>query len=235
MSRIAIPLAIIVAILSGVDVHNWRRVEISGVDISHHNQEPEWGKVKVDFIFLKATEGESYADPVFSSRLDSCHKYDIPVGAYHFLTTASSAEAQFKNFRNCVGRPDIDLLPVLDSERMSKGHVMTPEKYAEHVRTWVDLCLKHYGKTPIIYSSVGFYEKNLKGHVDDCLFWCGDIKSPREYVDRCEWVIWQSDIREVNGFKGKVDYDKLHSGATVDDIMLRPKGQKPTLVTPKRK
>lgn len=49
------------------------------------------------------------------------------------------------------------------------------EQLQKHVRAWVILCEEHYGCKPIIYSSIGFYLKYLKGKFDDCLFWCGDI------------------------------------------------------------
>ena len=38
---------------------------VDGIDISHHNTVRDWDKVKVGFIYAKATEGKSHRDTKF--------------------------------------------------------------------------------------------------------------------------------------------------------------------------
>ena len=38
---------------------------VDGIDISHHNVVHDWNKVKVGFIYAKATEGKSHRDTKF--------------------------------------------------------------------------------------------------------------------------------------------------------------------------
>ena len=183
---------------------------ITGIDLSHHNQVEDWGKVTADFVYLKATEGATWTDPKFKIFLEGAKKEKIMVGAYHFMTTSSEASDQFESFRKMVPRGMVDLIPMLDIERQNKGHIMTKEHLQKHVREWVSLCESYYGRKPIIYSSLGFYTKYLKGKFDDCLFWCGDVGASIHYANLVDWAVWQYEIGPVNGVRGEVDKNKLH-------------------------
>lgn len=183
-----------------------------GIDLSHHNTVTNWEQVEADFIFLKATEGSTFTDPKYTSYRDKAQKHDIAVGAYHFMTTSSSAKRQFQNFYRVVG-DNIDLLPVLDVEIQTQGHPKTKSQMYLHVKTFVDLCIEHYGKKPIIYSSEWFYT-HYKLDELGCLFWSGDVDS-QVHIPH---VIHQQTIKSVPGIAGKVDYDVLK--CKLDDIQL---------------
>ena len=197
---------------------------IKGIDVSHHN-----GSIKRDilaekehiqFVYIKATEGATIVDNMYAKNTVSAKDAGILVGAYHFLTTASSAEKQFENFKAAVNTTRIDLLPVLDAEKMSVNHPMTKKEYVKHVRKWVDLCKKEYGKAPIIYCSQEHYRTYFKSHFKDCPFWCGDVGATRKYVDREKWIIWQKTIRKLKGTSGSVDFNVLAPGVSLEDILL---------------
>jgi GH25 family lysozyme M1 (1,4-beta-N-acetylmuramidase) len=128
------------------------------------------------------------------------------------MTTSSSAKQQFQNFYKVVG-DNIDLLPVLDVEIQTKGHPKTKAQMYQHVKVFVDLCVKHYGKNPIIYSSEWFYKKYNLDKLG-CPFWSGDV----DMVVRVPHVIHQQTIKSVPGIAGKVDYDVLK--CKLSDIQL---------------
>ena len=67
------------------DLHQKKTVD--GIDISHHNVVRDWDKVKVGFIYAKATEGKSHRDTKFVRFRRNAMKRGIPFGAYHFLST----------------------------------------------------------------------------------------------------------------------------------------------------
>jgi len=96
------------------NLHQKRTVD--GIDISHHNTVADWSKVKVGFIYAKATEGKSHKDRKYRSYHRNATKRGIPFGAYHFLSIDVSAKQQFLNFRNSVHRGSTTLLPMLDIE-----------------------------------------------------------------------------------------------------------------------
>lgn len=197
---------------------------IRGIDISHHNIINDWSDVAEDgvsFVFAKATEGATYQDNKFTGSIRGARAAGLKVGAYHFLTTSSSATAQFDNFKSVVKKSDIDLCPVLDAEIMTKGHAMTDKEYVKHVRTWVDLCKAHYGKAPILYCSIEHYRKYFKGHFKDCKFWCGDVDAKKSYADLVHWVMWQYTIGPVKGSAGYLDLNMLGPGVKLTDLYLK--------------
>ena len=183
-----------------------------GVDLSHHNTVTNWELVEADFIFLKATEGSTFTDSKYISYRDKAQQHGIAVGAYHFMTTSSSAKRQFQNFYRVVG-DNIDLLPVLDVEIQTRGYPKTKLQMYQHVKTFVDLCIEHYGKKPIIYSSEWFYT-HYKLDELGCPFWSGDVDA-KVHIPH---VIHQQTIKSVPGIAGKVDYDVLK--CKLSDIQL---------------
>lgn len=198
---------------------------IQGIDVSHHNGAVDWrtiaGKDGMYFAFIKATEGSTVVDGMFAKNRSAARSAGLMVGAYHFLTTSTDAERQFHNFRNTVKKEDIDLIPVLDAERMTKGHPMSATDYVRHVRKWVDLCKDYYGKSPILYCSQGHYRKYFKGQFKDCMFWCGDVNASRSFVDGESWSIWQKTIQRLHGCASKLDVNVLAPDMNLHDITLR--------------
>ena len=189
---------------SSTDIRSHEYQPYWGIDLSHHNTVTDWSQVEVDFVILKATEGATYKDPKFKKYLKEAKSYNINVGAYHFMTTSSSAEAQFENFKNVVNRDDIDLIPVLDIERYTKGHRISKQQLRREVRKFCDLCASYYGKSPIIYCSERFYRNHFINGFEDCLYWCGDLdRTPTIHYD-----LHQVTIKHITGIKGKVDYNR---------------------------
>lgn len=172
-----------------------------GIDISHHNKITDFNVLAngIDFVYHKATEGATIQDKKFTNRMNKFLDMGIPFGAYHYFTSLSSAKAQFDNFRS-VAPTNLPLIPVIDIED-NKGKWSSKKLNAE-LAEFIRLCEEHYGVTPIIYSSSGFYTKN---HLDqhNCDFWSGDIG----HKPQVKAIIHQTKIIPVKGMKGKVDYD----------------------------
>ena len=72
---------------------------------------------------------------------------------------------------------------------------------------------KAYGVVPIIYAREDFYLKYLKEALDsnweDYHFWVGEVEKPYSAYDFYP-SIYQAEIRNVKGVKGKVDFNELH-------------------------
>ena len=56
----------------------------------------------VFFAYMKATEGATVKDDMFSVRMIEAERHGIVKGAYHFLHLGSSVDAQLKNFLEIV-------------------------------------------------------------------------------------------------------------------------------------
>ena len=65
-----------------------------GIDVSYHQGEIDWNKVKskVDFVIMRAGIG-SKKDVRFEEYYENCKKLEIPVGAYWYSCAATGAKA----------------------------------------------------------------------------------------------------------------------------------------------
>ena len=171
-----------------------------GLDLSHHNKIVNFDKLRdMDFIYHKATEGSTFADPRFAERMEKFTQMDIPCGAYHFFTTSSSGKAQFRHFKSIVSKK-YPLIPVLDIE-INRNNWST-KKLNEELAVWIGMCEEYYGVKPIIYSSSWFYIRyRLSQH--GCMFWSGDV----DVKSQVKCIIHQQTIKHVAGIAGKADYN----------------------------
>ncbi len=142
----------------------------NGIDVSHNNGRVNWALVamnlpKIDFAFIKATEGATAADREFLNNVAGCKAKGILWGAYHFATFNSQdvvadakAEAAFFIKRvQLAGKPDLPL--VLDIES-NKALSLTTDEVNKYVQAFIkELLLAGYQVA--IYSSPGFLNSNL--------------------------------------------------------------------------
>lgn len=92
------------------------------VDLSHHNTVTSWKRLRDDstpFGWLKATEGETFHDPKFSSFVDGAQGAGIRVSGYHFAH-AGKLDPQVKTFVDALKGKGLlkpgNLAPMLDME-----------------------------------------------------------------------------------------------------------------------
>lgn len=71
-------------------------MSLKGVDLYHNNPIPNLDPY--DFVFLKCTQGSSFADPAYSERSIKVRGLGKVLGAYHFGTMTDSVVAQVQNF-----------------------------------------------------------------------------------------------------------------------------------------
>ena len=194
-----------------------------GIDLSHHNIEPDWDLLDVDFIILKASEGAAYKDPTFSRRALKARQKKIPVGAYHFFAGTGNADKEFDNFNREI-KGKIDIVPVIDIER--KPENVSLKDFQKRFLRFIGKIKKEYGVYPIIYTSEGFYYAYLKELVETQLkkdkqrpiLWFGDVgQEYKKYTLTPH--IHQREIKNIKGVKGKVDFNELH--CKIDKILLK--------------
>ena len=101
-----------------------------GIDVSHYQGNIDWKEVSKDasikFVYIKATEGSTYIDPKFDNNIMGAIKQGLNVGVYHYFSTKSSPEKQFKHFKSVVSKYKFTLVPMLDIEiSLSKDYNKT--------------------------------------------------------------------------------------------------------------
>ncbi len=78
---------------------------IPGIDVSHYQGTIDWQKVKaagIRFVYLKATQGASFIDPMLFANYIGAKAAGIPIGLYHVFV-ANNGHAQVSNWRKAQG------------------------------------------------------------------------------------------------------------------------------------
>lgn len=194
-----------------------------GIDISHHQPIVRWNKLKIlldedgrtvwrpeeavrtetiDFVFMKATEGESFKDWRFKGRWKKAKKAGITRGAYHFFRPGKSAVNQAQNYIRRVGELDTDdLPPVLDIERLDD---YSKETLNNRALEWLQIVEKHYGRKPIIYANPHYINNIIDPRItQNYPIWVANYKVSRPSVER--WQFWQFTDRALVRGVGCVD------------------------------
>lgn len=93
---------------------------IHGIDVSHHQGTIDWDKVatatiaddaRVEFVFIKATEGKSHLDRNFQRNFRKAGQYGLIRGAYHYFSPNVSGDRQARYFMDNVQLEEGDLPP----------------------------------------------------------------------------------------------------------------------------
>ncbi len=198
---------------------------IYGIDISNHQGEINWSKVKewegkpMQFIYIKATEGSTYVDKRYEANVKGAKKQGFLVGSYHYFRTTSDPEEQFKNFKRNVTKDNQDLIPLVDVEETKNWDSAT---FHKNFKKFLVMVEKHYGKKPLIYTVNSFYNKNLSGKYSDYQFLIGRYgENSPNMRDKHDWTIWQfSESGTIDGIPKPVDIDLLNPKFTMKTLML---------------
>lgn len=195
--------------------HHPGRHEIHGTDLSKWNDgRVDWPTVKragVSFVFIKATEGKDRIDPAFERHWRNAAATGIPHAPYHFYYFCSTPEEQAAWFIANVPKQAVRLPPVLDMEWNPSSPTCRlrpdPATVRDVMKRFLDRVEAHYGKRPIIYTSVDFHRDNLVGAFTDYPFWLRSVAAhPGEIYAGRQWAFWQyTSTGKVPGISGNTD------------------------------
>src|SRR5579871_3949386 len=201
--------------MAGQNFPHPRDYPVHGIDVSKFQGPIDWNAVAnsgVRFAYIKATEGGDHMDERFQANWDGAKSAGIQRGAYHFVYWCRPPMEEMAWFEQ-VAPVDPDALPpVLDVEatptsKTCKRHLTQADAIADMKVMLVEM-ERHYGKRPIIYTTVDFYEAILSdGAFMDYSIWVRSTKyHPTVKYGSRPWAFWQyqSDAY-VNGIRPKVD------------------------------
>jgi len=186
---------------------------VHGIDVSKWQGNIDWRKAKrggVAFAFIKATEGGDHLDSKFRENWDGAGQAGVPRGAYHFFYFCRPAAEQARWFMRNVPKDPKSLPPVLDMEWNGKSECKyrpRPEKIRREMRTFLNMMQRHYGKKPLVYTTVDFYADNNLGSMRDVEFWLRSVAAhPTEVYPGQRWSFWQyTGTGKIPGINGKTD------------------------------
>jgi lysozyme len=204
--------------------------EIHGIDVSHHNGDIDWDivktnnndKVNLDFVVIKATEGESLKDEDYAKNYTEAKRVGFKVGAYHFYVPHVNPRTQAQNFIESVKLEAGDVVPVLDFETQGNSR-RARRNLQENIETWIEIIEKHYSVKPIIYTNRFIYKTYIKGKLDEYPLWMSDYDSPKlEGYEESNLQIWQHSYKgRLKGIREDVDFNVfIGSRKQFDDICI---------------
>ena len=197
---------------------------VHGIDVSHHQQKIDWNRLdkkKVQFAFIKATEGGNHKDSLFQENWREAIRNNIPVAAYHFFTFCKEGEAQARNYIHYVPRDSIDLPPVVDLEYGGNcQEANRKQNLIAEIATFLEIIEDHYKRKVIIYTTNEFYKNYLINQFSDNPIWIRDILSKPNLPDGRDWLFWQyanrgrlegiNTIVDLNAFNGsREEFEKI--------------------------
>ncbi len=211
----------------GFETVQMRDFEVHGIDVSHYQAQINWDTISqqnISFAFVKATEGATHVDTLFSHNWTEMDRVGLKRGAYHFFRPQTSSVAQAQNFIEQVKMNDGDLPPVLDVEVRDD---ISKRRLIDAVRTWLIIVETRYDVKPILYTNIKFYNRYLAGHFNEYPVWIAryNTREPRLAGGR-EWDFWQYGNKGlIEGIDGFVDFNVFKGNLLELEDFCKPPAQ----------
>lgn len=204
--------------------------KVYGVDVSRWQKQIDWENLYLPaspdgdvstaggeymqpalFAFIKATDGQD-EDAWFERNYQGVRKCGITYGAYHFLTTKCSVDAQVEKYIGIAKLSKGDLPPVLDLELSNEVMKERRKEVCDMALEWLEKIEKHYGVRPIIYTYEYFIIDYLSDpKFDNYDFWVAKHNNESPTVRR--WNFWQfTDKAKVPGVNQNTVDVEIYNG-----------------------
>lgn len=221
LAVVATAFLVLLATVPAAFASDW----IKGVDVSMWQGDISWGKVpdRIEFAFVKATEGDDFADPRYLRNRRAVREQGIKLGAYHFARPSGSgdrsvrkdARSEASHFVNSARVRGRDLLPVLDLE--ASGGLSTDE-LIRWAKRWLLEVEEDLGVPGMLYTYPDFWKTsmgNTKWFAKNGYrtLWIANWETdtpdvPADNWNHNGWTFWQyTDCGSVRGIEGCVDMD----------------------------
>ena len=190
-----------------------------GIDVSHYQGVIDWPKVAdagVKFVFIKATDGATVADPMAKTNASGAAAAGLPFGFYHFWRPTDDWRAQADFFLSVIDDAaplaNAGILPnVLDIEVGSLS-----EDNQGDALSWLKAAP---GQIAIVYVSPSYARFNLTDPAwIQYSLWSAhytDLMQPN--IDKWpSWMFWQRQGNgSIDGISGPVDIDWFNGSEEV--------------------
>jgi lysozyme len=160
---------------------------------------------KIDFVFIKATQGVSLIDPYLRANCDSAEVHKMIKGVYHYFEPETDGKEQAMHFLKHANISKGDLLPVVDVEQLDGAdHI----ELRDRLKDWLDTVEGATGVKPIIYTGAKFHNSYLAGVFSSYPLWVAHYTEATEPGVNRDWHFWQySERATVDGISGYVDFN----------------------------
>ena len=190
---------------------------IKAIDISHHNGDIDFKKVKasgIDSVIIRTGYGlpsPSQVDKKFKQNYERAREAGMKIGAYHYSYAKSSADAEkeAEAMLSIIGNKKFELPLFYDIEESTHA-VMDKKTCGAFVRAFCNK-LEENGKWAGVYSYDAFFGTNLEPDiVGRYTTWVARVENI-EPTSCKRYDIWQYSWKgSVPGIKGNVDMNYIY-------------------------
>jgi lysozyme len=204
--------------------------DVHGTDVSKYQASIDWPKARasgISFAFIKATEGGDRFDEYFDEHWSGTKAAGIPRAGYHFYYFCTPAAKQARWFIAHVPNDPSALPPVLDMEWNPHSPTCRLRPDKETVRAEMTVFLgmleRHYGKKPIIYTTLDFFDDNDLSSFRGYPYWLRSVAGhPDEKYGSHPFTFWQyTGTGIVPGITGDADINVFNGSRAAWKRWLR--------------
>ncbi len=209
--------------IRGEIVVNRAEYPIVGIDVSSHNGDIDFDKVKADgysFVIIKASEGLEHHDSKFAINYDNARKSGLKVGAYHFFRKDTDGLNQAKNFLETIGWRKLDLPLVVDVEDWSNAKNVEDERTQKNLDAMLDN-LRSRGHKVMVYTNGDGYKKYIKDGQININLWLCAFRQPNDLKHIPHQLQQYSHWGRVKGIWGDVDLNVFNGSQEQWDKWLQ--------------
>ncbi len=181
------------------------RYPVRGIDISAHNGMMNLdaaAKDGIDFVFIKASEGETFRDDNFRLNYRKAEHAGLKIGVYHFFRFDKDGVSQAINLLRTVGSRKPELGLAIDVEKQGNPANVPDSLVKDRLSSMVDY-LNLLGHRITFYTNKeGYYDYIADLFPGAPLWICSFSSNPIN----AEWTFWQFNHHgKVRGIRGDVD------------------------------
>lgn len=186
-------------------------MKLKGIDVSHHQGEIDWVKVRpqIDFAILSVGYGDNLPyqdDKQFKRNADECTRLGIPFGVYiySYAKTVQQAKSEAEHVLRLIKGYKLDYPVYYDLEDEQTTGKLTNKEILTIAESFCDI-IESKGYWVGIYANTNWFTNKLNGKTyDRWTKWIAQYNSTCTYKGTFD--IWQySSIGTVRGIRGNVD------------------------------
>lgn len=200
-----------------------------GIDVSYHQGELNWEKLKpqIEYAIIRSGHGMNEKDTQFERNYAECKRLGIPVGVYHYFYYSDLGKHHFEmdNFLSIISGKTFDFPVFVDYE---EGNFLTPSKLGYLKKDALTALLledlariKKAGFKAGVYANKNWLTNKIHNSMipDDCMVWLAHYVPKTDYQGRYE-IHQYTSSSYLNGYGGKLDCNRYYP--PVDQGVVEP-------------
>lgn len=180
---------------------------VMGIDVSSHNGIIDYSAAatdEVEFVWIKATEGETFKDKQFYVNYENAGKAGLKRGAYHFFRFDKDGVEQAMNLLETIGDRELEMGVAIDIETSGNPENVDEAVIRQRLASMVDY-LNLRGLAPTLYCNKKDFFLLLKDSFPGASLWICALSEDQISADCTFWQY--SHKGSIKGVKGLVDID----------------------------